>query len=53
MLRYAQYARDTFRKDKRVNIRITSKNLEALQQHRDRAFARAKMQTRQDRRVSY
>jgi len=29
--RYAQYARDTFRKDKRVNIRITSKNLEALQ----------------------
>ena len=29
--RYAQYARATFRKDKHVNIRISSKNLEALQ----------------------
>ena len=29
--RYAQYARATFREDKRVNIRISSKNLEALQ----------------------
>ena len=29
--RYAEYAHATFRKDKRVNIRITSKNLEALQ----------------------
>ena len=29
--RYAEYARATFRKDKRVNIRISSKNLEALQ----------------------
>lgn len=30
--RYAEYARATFRKDKRVNIRITSKNLGALQE---------------------
>jgi predicted DNA binding CopG/RHH family protein len=29
--RYAEYARATFRKDKRVNIRISKKNLEALQ----------------------
>ena len=29
--RYARYARATYRKDKRVNIRISSKNLEALQ----------------------
>ena len=29
--RYRQYARATFRKDKRVNIRISTKNLEALQ----------------------
>ncbi|MEA3441847.1 MAG: CopG family antitoxin [Chloroflexota bacterium] len=29
--RYAEYARATFRKDKRVNIRISRKNLEALQ----------------------
>ncbi len=29
--RYRQYARATFRKDKRVNIRISAKNLEALQ----------------------
>ena len=29
--RYTEYARATFRKDKRVNIRISSKNLEALQ----------------------
>jgi len=29
--RYQGYARATFRKDRRVNIRITSKDLEALQ----------------------
>jgi predicted DNA binding CopG/RHH family protein len=29
--RYAGYATATFRKDKRVNIRISSKDLEALQ----------------------
>ena len=29
--RYAGYARATFRKDRRVNIRIASKDLEAIQ----------------------
>ena len=29
--KYQQYASATFKKDKRVNIRISSKNLEALQ----------------------
>ncbi len=29
--KYQQYAQATFKKDKRVNIRISSKNLEALQ----------------------
>ena len=29
--KYRQYARATFKKDKRVNIRISEKNLEALQ----------------------
>ncbi len=29
--RYQEYARATFRKDSRVNIRISSKDLEALQ----------------------
>jgi predicted DNA binding CopG/RHH family protein len=29
--RYRQYARTTFKKDRRVNIRISSKDLEALQ----------------------
>ena len=29
--RYQDYARATFRKDRRVNIRISSKDLEALQ----------------------
>ncbi len=29
--RYRKYARATFRKDKRVNIRISGKDLEALQ----------------------
>ncbi len=29
--RYRQYARSTFKKDKRVNIRISTKDLEALQ----------------------
>lgn len=29
--RYQEYARSTFRKDRRVNIRISSKDLEALQ----------------------
>ncbi len=29
--RYAGYARATFRKDRRVNIRISSKDLEAIQ----------------------
>jgi predicted DNA binding CopG/RHH family protein len=29
--KYQQYAKATFKKDKRVNIRISSKNLEALQ----------------------
>lgn len=29
--RYQEYARTTFRKDRRVNIRISSKDLEALQ----------------------
>ena len=29
--RYREYARTTFKKDKRVNIRISTKDLEALQ----------------------
>ena len=29
--RYARYAKATFRKDRRVNIRISSKDLEAIQ----------------------
>jgi predicted DNA binding CopG/RHH family protein len=29
--RYTRYARATFRKDRRVNIRISSKDLEAIQ----------------------
>lgn len=29
--RYQEYARSTFRKDRRINIRISSKDLEALQ----------------------
>jgi len=29
--RYQRYARATFKKDKRINIRISTKNLEALQ----------------------
>jgi len=29
--RYQEYARATFRKDRRINIRISSKDLEALQ----------------------
>jgi predicted DNA binding CopG/RHH family protein len=29
--RYREYARTTFKKDRRVNIRISSKDLEALQ----------------------
>jgi predicted DNA binding CopG/RHH family protein len=33
--RYARYARATFRKDRRVNIRISSRDLEAIQK---RAF---------------
>lgn len=32
MLKYQQYASATFKKDKRVNIRISTKNLEAIQQ---------------------
>ena len=32
MDRYQEYAKATFKKDKRVNIRISTKNLEALQQ---------------------
>lgn len=31
MPKYQQYASATFKKDKRVNIRISTKNLEALQ----------------------
>jgi len=30
--KYQEYAKATFKKDKRVNIRISTKNLEALQQ---------------------
>jgi predicted DNA binding CopG/RHH family protein len=29
--RYQQYARSTFKKDRRINIRISAKDLEALQ----------------------
>ena len=29
--RYARYARSTFRKDRRLNIRLSSKDLEAIQ----------------------
>ncbi len=29
--RYREYARSTFRKDRRINIRISGKDLEALQ----------------------
>ena len=32
MLKYQQYADATFKKDKRVNIRISTKNLEALKE---------------------
>ena len=32
VLKYQEYAKATFKKDKRVNIRISTKNLEALQQ---------------------
>jgi len=32
MLKYQEYANVTFKKDKRVNIRISTRNLEALQQ---------------------
>jgi len=32
MTKYQEYASATFKKDKRVNIRISTKNLEALQQ---------------------
>ncbi|RLD06175.1 MAG: antitoxin [Chloroflexota bacterium] len=32
MSKYQEYASATFKKDKRVNIRISTKNLEALQQ---------------------
>ena len=31
LARYGEYARATFKKDRRVNIRISSKDLEALQ----------------------
>jgi len=30
--RYARYAKATFRKDRRLNIRLSSKDLEAIQQ---------------------
>ena len=29
--RYARYAKETFRKDRRLNIRLSSKDLEAIQ----------------------
>jgi predicted DNA binding CopG/RHH family protein len=29
--RYSRYARETFRKDRRLNIRISSRDLEAIQ----------------------
>ena len=29
--RYQEYARETFRKDRRINIRISTKDLEAIQ----------------------
>lgn len=32
LAKYQEYASATFKKDKRVNIRISTKNLEALQQ---------------------
>jgi hypothetical protein len=35
--RYSRYAKATFRKDRRVNIRLSSKDLEAIQK---RALAR-------------
>jgi predicted DNA binding CopG/RHH family protein len=31
LARYGEYAKATFRKDRRINIRISSKDLEALQ----------------------
>ncbi len=31
MARYSEYAKATFRKDRRINIRISTKDLEALQ----------------------
>ncbi|MDH3402409.1 MAG: antitoxin [Acidobacteriota bacterium] len=31
MARYGEYAKATFRKDRRINIRISTKDLEALQ----------------------
>ena len=31
--RYQEYARHTLRKDKRINIRITSRDLEGIERH--------------------
>ena len=39
--RYRQYARATFKKEMRVNIRISRKDLEALQNDYTRATAQA------------
>ena len=38
--RYRDYARTTFKKDRRVNIRISSKDLEALQKRASRRVSR-------------
>ena len=34
--RYSRYAKATFRKDRRLNIRLSSKDLEAIQKRRSR-----------------
>jgi len=38
--RYARYAKATFRKDRRLNIRLSSKDLEAIQSGRSRRACR-------------
>lgn len=46
--RYARYAKATFRKDRRLNIRLSSKDLEAIQK---RAFAEGLAEERQHQEV--
>jgi predicted DNA binding CopG/RHH family protein len=40
--RYSRYARATFRKDRRLNIRLSSKDLEAIQSGRSQKDCRTR-----------